>query len=318
MLLEKKTRGSHSYADGHVCLRQTQYINRMAAEHLPQGASGDVRTPCDEKLAQHVADALIAPLSTDAALLRRYQSLVGALLYCATNTRPDVAYSVGMLCRAMARPTEMLMRDAQRVLGYLQATRDLGLRYSPRATRLYGMSDSDWAVKHSTSGYVFMLSHAAISWASKKQPSVALSSCEAELMAASEAAKEAVYLSNLARELGVLDDAPVELFMDNKSAIHTAYNPQHHGRMKHVERRHYFVRELVETHKLRVPFVSTVHNIADFFTKSLHADRFTSMRDTIMNVPGAAPTVASDHGGALRKGGSSKRKGPAPAPVKGC
>jgi hypothetical protein len=232
-----------SYEDKHVRLSQTQYINRLVAEHLSKVPTKDVTTPCDEKLAQHVSDALIAPLCSDAALLRRYQSLVGALLYCATNTRPDVAYSVGMLCRAMARPTETLMLDARRVLCYLHTTRHLGLRYAPRATRLYGMSDSDWAVKHSTSGYVFMLSHAAISWASKKQPSVALSSCEAELMAGSEAAKEAVYLSNLAKDLGVLDEAPVELFMDNKSAIDTAYNPQHHGRMKHVERRHYFIRE---------------------------------------------------------------------------
>jgi hypothetical protein len=160
-----------------------------------------------------------------------------------------------------------------------------------------------------------MLSHAAISWASKKQPSVALSSCEAELMAGSEAAKEAVYLSNLAKDLGVLDEAPVELFMDNKSAIDTAYNPQHHGRMKHVERRHYFIRELVETHKLRVPFVSTVHNIADFFTKALPPDRFAAMRNTIMNVPASDGTsrVVSDHGGALRENvleGSSKSSAP--------
>jgi len=86
------------------------------------------------------------------------------------------------------------------------------------------MSDSDWAVKHSTSGYVFMMNQAALSWGSKKQVSVALSSCEAEIVAASEAAKEAIHLSRLARELGLSEtDGPVDLSVDNKSAIEVAW-----------------------------------------------------------------------------------------------
>ena len=73
--------------------------------------------------------------------------------------------------------------------------------------------------------------------------------------------------------------------MDNKSGIDVAYNPEHHGRMKHVDRRHFFVRELVEDHRIRVPFVSTVNNLADFFTKALPAKKFYAMRDHIMNIP---------------------------------
>ena len=79
-----------------------------------------------------------------------------------------------------------------------------------------------------------MLNQAAVAWGSKKQKSVALSSCEAEIVAASEAAKEAVHLSELTRELGLGTDAAPDMFIDNKSAIYVAYNPQHHGRMKHV------------------------------------------------------------------------------------
>ena len=82
----------------------------------------------------------------------------------------------------------------------------------------HGYSDSDWAVRHSTSGYTFMYSLATVSWASKKQPTVALSSCEAEIIAASDAGKEAVNLQNLLRELGYANDAPVELGVDNTSA----------------------------------------------------------------------------------------------------
>ena len=92
-----------------------------------------------------------------------------------------------------------------------------------------------------------MLNQAAVSWGSKKQKSVALSSCEAEIVAASEAAKEAVHLSDLCAELGLHPSGEaIDLHVDNRSAIDVAYNPEHHGRMKHVDRRHFFVRELVE------------------------------------------------------------------------
>merc|ERR1712185_344077 len=125
------------------------------------------------------------------------------------------------------------------------------------------MSDSNWATRHSTSGHVFMQNMAAISWSSRKQATVALSSCEAEIVAASEAAREAVHLTRLATELELHDGTAIDLHLDNKSAIDVAYNPEHHGRMKHVDRRHFFVRELVERHVLRVPFVATADNLAD-------------------------------------------------------
>ena len=127
--------------------------------------------------------------------------------------------------------------------------------------------------------------HAAISWSSKRQPTIALSSCEAEIMAASEAAKEAVYLDKLFTELGFrTDDEPIHLSCDNKAAIDSAYNPENHARTKHIDRRHYFIRELVEDGKIVVPFVPTDENLADFFTKPLKASKFFPLRDKIMNV----------------------------------
>ena len=103
-------------------------------------------------------------------------------------------------------------------------------------------------------------------------------------MAASDAAKEAIHLSALSKDIGVGSGGAVDLFIDNKSAIDVAYNPEHHGKMKHVERRHFFIREVVEDHKIRCPFVATVDNLADFFTKPLRASVFFPMRDRIMNV----------------------------------
>ena len=122
-----------------------------------------------------------------------------------------------------------------------------------------------------------------------------MSSCEAEIVAGSEASKEAISLAGLATELGMHDGSAVDLHMDNKSGINVAYNPEHQGRIKHVERRHFFIRECVEDHKIGVPFVSTVDNIADFFTKLLEKPRFEALRDIIMNIdPNDSARDASD------------------------
>ena len=271
-----------------IILRQSAYIDKLVRQWLPDGVPSHVQlgsTPHVNELPSMVLDAVSCKDPVDPTLLRKYQSLVGGLLYAATNTRPDVAYSVGMLCRAMARPTEDLFNAALRVLSYLHRHKHIGLCYEASNSPVSGMTDSDWAVRHSTSGYVFTLAQAAISWASKRQPTIALSSCEAEIMAASEAAKEAVFLDRLCSELGFKGDKePIRLHCDNKAAIDSSYNPENHSRTKHIDRRHYFIRELVEDGKIVVPFVSSADNLADFFTKPLSPAKFFSLRDKIMNV----------------------------------
>ena len=276
-----------SASDGCVTLKQRGYIERLCQTWFPDGVHSTVQsnqTPADLMLPQLVADALVLEDEFEAADVKRFQSIVGALLYAATNTRPDVAYAVGMLCRVMSRPTPELHQAALRVLGYLYRTRHLGLRYQADKLPVKGFSDSDWAVKHSTSGFVFMYNQAAISWGSKKQTSVALSSCEAELMAASVAAQEAVHLKGFMEELQLDSGKPIELAVDNTAARDTAYNPEHHQKVKHIERRHFYVRECVEDHKITVPYVNTLDNLSDFFTKPLQSKHFFGMRDAIMNV----------------------------------
>ena len=283
-----------SVEDAHVCLRQEKYIERLAQDFFPDGVPPSMQrntVPCLPELPQSVLEALESTSEIDPPLLQRYQSLVGALLYCATNTRPDIAFSVGMLCRAMGKPTPALMEAAERVLAYLYRNKHIGLRYAADEKPLYGMTDSDWAVRHSTSGWVFLFSSAAISWGSKRQVSVALSSCEAEIMAASEASKEAIYLKRFAQELGIADDSPIALSEDNKGARDLAYNPEHHQRTKHIDRRHFYVREMVENGEIVVPYVNSDDNLADFFTKPLTAKRFFALRDKIMNVRAVADVI---------------------------
>ena len=275
-------------SDGSVTLHQKTYIEKLVSDFFPDGVPAKLQSgkpPADHTLCMHVADAMSSTDEVDTVLLKRYQSLVGALLYASGNTRPDVAFAVGYLCRAMSRPTPELYEAALRVLGYLYRNRHIGLRYQADEKPLAGQSDSDWGVRHSTSGWQFTYSQAVVSWGSKKQSSVALSSCEAEIMAASEAAKEAIYLSRFLGELGLPQVDPVEMGMDNQAAIAISYNPEMHSRTKHIDRRHFFVRECVENMQLRVPFVGTADNAADFFTKPLAAKAFYALRDRLMNVP---------------------------------
>eukprot|EP00965_Chrysotila_dentata_P036721 1222415-Pleurochrysis_carterae.AAC.1 len=168
----------------------------MVDTFMPDGVPSSVRpshAPATNELPRLVDAAVAAKAdSPPPDLLKQCQSLVGALLYCSTQPRPDVAYAVGMLCRAMSCPTLALLKAAHHVLAYLYHHQHVELRYELCFRALRGHSDSDWAARHSTTGWVFTHGLAAISWSSKTQASVALSSCEAEIVAAFEAAKEAV------------------------------------------------------------------------------------------------------------------------------
>ena len=119
-------------------------------------------------------------------------------------------------------------------------------------------------------------------------------------MAASEAAKEAIYLRGFLSELGVGSNEPTEVSVDNQAAQDLAYNPEHHARTKHIERRHFFVRERVESLEISVPFVRSEHNMADFFTKPLPSSTFFRLRDAIMNVPPDARAMSQARGGVER------------------
>ena len=276
-----------SVGNNEITLSQCKYIEKLVETYLPDGVPDSFTSnmvPADANLPSLVDAALSSETAPDTASIRQYQALIGSLLYCATHTRPDVAYAVALLCRAMSRPSPDLTQAARRVIYYLYRHRNLALRYPASPSPLDGYTDSDWAVRHSTSGSVFVYSSAAISWSSRKQATVALSSCEAEIVAGSEAAKEAVYLRGFIDELGLGAQDPTPLRMDNTAARDLSYNPEHHSRTKHIARRHFFIREKVESLELSVPFVRTCDNLADFFTKPLPAKSFFAFRDAIMNV----------------------------------
>jgi hypothetical protein len=169
---------------------------------------------------------------------------------------------------------------------YIRGTLDFGLHFpigtSNKGSVLIGYSDSDWSGditdRKSTSGYVFKFNNAAISWCTKKQAVTALSSCEAEYIAGTFAACQALWLDSVMKELKCETSKPLLLRIDNKSAISLAKNPISHGRSKHIETKYHFIREQVSNGVIEVQYCPTELQLADGFTKALKLERFEFLR----------------------------------------
>jgi len=172
------------------------------------------------------------------------------------------------------------MKAVQRVVRYLKGTCDLRLILGGEHQRLIGYSDADFASqlhRHSISGFAFFTGNGVVSWSSKKQPIVTLSSTEAEYVALTNATKEAIWHRKLHAELPFLFQ-PVEkattLFCDNQGAIAIAKDPAFHMRTKHIDTRFHFVRETINQDYIDIPYCPTDDMIADIFTKSLNRFKF--------------------------------------------
>lgn len=279
--------------DGSITLHQEKYIRKLLNRFQPNGPPATVQRN-SLPYSDGIVAKVLAAVDADAAnppfphLVKEYQQRIGALMYLTTSTRVDIAYVTHLLARAAARPTPELMEETDRVLAYLGRHASVGLTYDKAdAQPLSGFSDASWETRQSTSGWVVMWQGAAISWGSSRQPCVALSSCEAEIVALSESAKDVVYLRKLVSDITSSPcSEPTDLRTDNSAARDLAYNPEYHRRTKHVERRHFFIRDMVEKLELRVPFVRSSDNLADFLTKPLSAKRFFALRAIIMNEKG--------------------------------
>ena len=173
----------------------------------------------------------------------------------------------------------------KRIMRYLKGTVKLGLLYSKDGSRkCIGYSDADWAGdiddRKSTSGYLFQVSGAAVSWRSKKQSCVALSTAEAKYMALSSAAQEAAWMRQLTTDLRSSANGTTTIFEHNQSAISMANNPQFHGRAKHIAIKHHFIREQVADGNIELKYCPTEDMIADMLTKGLQRERFVKLRQS--------------------------------------
>ena len=195
-------------------------------------------------------------------------------MYLMTGTRPDIAFAVSVASRSLENPVQSDVVRVKRILRYLKGTTDTGIVYRPRQNRntLVCYSDADHGgdktTGRSTTGIVCIYAEGAISWLSQRQTSVAISTTEAEVVAASEATREVVWLKRLLNEIVGLADIPA-IRIDNEAAVRLAQNPEYHRRTKHIQTRHFFVREKVTEGEVGVESMTTELQVADALTKAL-------------------------------------------------
>ena len=251
-----------------IAIHQQPYIQKLLADYDMTGASP---TSCPS-----TAFAEGLPVSEDVAT--RYPSLVGSLMHLANCTRPDIAHVVGALARHLRGPLTSHWATAVKLLRYLLGTSDLALTYGGAKTAegLVGYADSDYAgdkaTRRSTTGVVFLLNGAAIAWQCKLQPTVSLSTTEAEYQAAGAGAREALWIRKLLPEIGMQITGPVTILGDNEAALNLTRNHMTTQRSKHIDIVHHFSRERVESGEIIFVGIPSADNVADILTKPLPRD----------------------------------------------
>jgi Reverse transcriptase (RNA-dependent DNA polymerase) len=201
-----------------------------------------------------------------------YHEAVGSLMYASLGTRPDITYAVQTVSRFTKNPGTAHWDAVKRIFRYLKGTRELWLGYGGVAKELIGYADADGNMaedRHAISGYAFLLHGGAVSWTAKRQEIISLSTTESEYIAATYAAKEALWLRSLISQLFDTTLEATTLFSDNQSAIALSKDHQYHARTKHIDVRFHFIRWIIENGSIRLIYCPTDDMVADTLTKAL-------------------------------------------------
>ena len=265
---------------------QTRYIQKILSRFKMSDCKPKP-TPCVlgiEKVSNIKSPKLSDP--------RIYREIVGSLIYVMTGTRPDLCYIVTKLSQKMFKPTVADLGTAKHVLRCLKGTQDLGLTFTKSLsplTLLKGFCDSDWgasiADRRSLTGYNFQLSQHGplISWKSRKQPTVALSTCEAEYIALANAVQEAKFLMQLCLDMKVgIKEGKSLIMIDNQGAMNLAKNPVQHQRSKHIDIKYHFIRSEIQEGRISLEYIPTEENVADLFTKPASRVKLESFRGIML------------------------------------
>ena len=259
-------------------IHQEMYIDSLLAEYDLTDCNA-VRTPIDSNHPFGLSTDVHAPVAN---LTRVFQRIVGSLLFLQICSRPDISFAVLILSQHCAAPEACHMAAAKRVLRYLKGTRSFRLHYGGenRDLPLSGLSDADWAGdkkdRASVSGFVWSLGGGPISWSSKKQNCIALSTTEAEYIALTRAIQEGIWLRQSLSQFQLPCPTPLIISTDNNGAKSLSTNDSNHGKAKHIDIRYHFIRSHIESKLFLVDHTPGLVNTADLLTKPLHRLIFQS------------------------------------------
>ena len=274
----------HHLPDGSILLHQQSYVKKLL-KNFNMGDANSLSAPMIGR--SKTGDDPYRPSEEeeDEVDKQNYLAAVGALIYLATHTRPDIAFATSVLARHSQKPTHRHWTAVKHLLRYLRGTEDLGLHFTKRAnSQVVGYADSGFRTDEtngkSQTGYIFLKNGAPISWKSVKQTITATSTNHAELIALHEAAREAVWLRTMVKVISEqcrlqVEEKATVIFEDNAAAVaQVATGFIKADRVKHINPTLFgYMQDLVETNQVVVTKIETVKNISDILTKALPAYR---------------------------------------------
>ncbi len=262
-----------------LCINQSEYIKKVLKRYNMNDCK-KIDTPLNASIKLSKQDSPKTEKEKLCMSKFPYQSAVGAIMYAMLGTRPDIAFSITALSQFSSNPGYSHWMALKHLLRYLKGTINYKIKYDGSlGSSIVGYCDSDWGNgiddRRSITGYVFTIAGGAVSWQSKKQPTVALSSVEAEYMASSHAAREALSWKSFLYGLGYHDilKTPLTIYSDSQGSIALTKNPEHHSRTKHIDVQHHFIRELVLNQKIVYEYKPTDVMVADMLTKVIGRDQ---------------------------------------------
>ncbi|SOV06685.1 uncharacterized protein UDID_17577 [Ustilago sp. UG-2017a] len=285
-----------------MTIGQSGYIDQVLAKHL------DKRTKPTMVPMQSIPEGTLV---ASAAQQKEYPVIVGKLLWVANSTRPDLSLTVGILARHMREPSQEHYQAAQRVLRYLESTKQVGLVYRASESQepLVAHSDANWASdatiqRRSTSGSVALVYGNPVAWKSATQKCVSLSAVEAEFIAATEATREVLFLKQLLRSIGIATGTPT-VYSDNTGCIQVSKDPAQHWKLKHIDTKYHFVRNNVQEGRVQIKYVDTTRNLADVLTKPIGRQAMQQARSGLhLQIPAAVYEMGSpSYATVLKNGG---------------
>lgn len=266
-----------------ISIDQTSYIWELLKRFKMEDCNS-VSTPLE--LGKKISSDMCSKTEEEHENMKNipYREAIGSLLFLAITTRPDINFAVNLLSRYCESPGRAHWSAIKRIFRYLKGTINFKLLYGQTNEFLTGYSDSDWASdldeRRSTTGYVFIIYGGAISWCTKRQPTIALSSTEAEYMALTSTIQEGIWLKAIYKEI-FAEEEKITIFGDNKGALQVIENNSFSSRTKHMDIKYRFIKQKMDAQEIKIKYLSTNEMPADILTKAVSASKISKHSPTM-------------------------------------